>query len=187
MGLASSHDGRTLAGVDSYENVTLFEFETLRVLCWICFETRMLPRCLAFTANSLRFVEVRGDQFRVWEPTVLLRSDAVVEGGGGDGVYGLIGVEEIEYKVVGKAAPDITAIACCRDSGVVFCGTDDGTVHVYDIAGRELRSQVLFVQTAGCAVHLFHLDESASVLVCGDHARVTARKLTRRPSRQRNV
>lgn len=73
MVLTSSRDGRTLAGVDSQGNVTLFEFATLRPMYRICFGTNILPKCLAFTANSLRFLEIRGDRVRVWEPTVLLR------------------------------------------------------------------------------------------------------------------
>ena len=179
MELASSRDGRTLVGMDSWGNVTLFEFETLRKLYRICFETQMIAKCLAFTANSLRFVEIREGQCRVWEPSVLLQSDGAADGGDSQSP------QEVSYQPVGKQAPDITAVTCCRDSGIVFCGTEDGAVHVYDIAGQELQKQALFVQTPGCAVHLLQMDESASVLACGDQSgRVTARKVARIRARQ---
>ncbi|KAK3315095.1 hypothetical protein B0H66DRAFT_535981 [Apodospora peruviana] len=170
MVLATSHDGRTLAGVDSHGNLTLFEFETLRPLYRVRFNTQTLPKGLAFTANSLRFIEVRGNQCRVWEPTVLLRSDTAADDGeNSDTVSVSVGLQEIDYQTARQLAPDITAITCCRGSSVVFCGTEDGQVHVYDIAGgQKPQGQLLFVQSVGCTVHLVHIDEASSVLACGD-------------------
>src|SRR5690606_27462147 len=75
MRLSASADGRTLAGADSRGNLTLFDFETLRPLYRVRFDTQLLPEALAFTADSQRFVEIRGEACRVWEPSVLLRTD----------------------------------------------------------------------------------------------------------------
>jgi hypothetical protein len=73
--LAASPDGRTLAGADSIGNFTLFEFKTLRPLYRVRFDTPGLPKALCFTSDSRRFIEIRGKQCRVWEPTVLLRDE----------------------------------------------------------------------------------------------------------------
>lgn len=74
--VSSSPDGRTLAGVDSRGTLALFEFETLRSVCCIRLDTPILPKGLTFTSDKRRFIEIWGQQCRVWEPTVMLRTDS---------------------------------------------------------------------------------------------------------------
>jgi hypothetical protein len=188
--LASSQDGRTLGGLDSRGNLMLFDFETLRCLYRVQFDTPAMAKALTFTADSLRCIEIRGDQCRVWEPTVLLRKDAADEDANSDTISVSTGPQEIDYRVAGSnsdgAAVKITVIACAKLAPLVFYGMQDGTVHVCDISG-EPRSQQLFEQMPGCPVELLYFDEEESVLGCTDlSGGVTARKVTRRNSpRQR--
>lgn len=182
--LASSNDGRTLGAVDSRGNLMLFDFETLRCLYRVQFDMPTIAKALTFTADSLRCIEIRMDQCRVWEPTVLLRRDAADEEENSDTVSVSTGPQEIDYRVAGSnsdgTSTKITVIACAKSASLVFYGMQDGTVHASDISG-EPRSQQLFVQNAGCAVDLLYFDEEESVLGCADlSGSATARKVTRR-------
>ncbi|GAB1319628.1 hypothetical protein MFIFM68171_09838 [Madurella fahalii] len=188
MLLAASNDGRTLAGVDSSGNLTLFEFETLRTLYRVQFDTYILPKGLTFTSDNRRFIEIRGDQCRVWEPTVLLRSD-IPEEDNCDIVSASTGPPEVGHHVITRPVPEITTIACPQDSSIVFCAVEDGSVFAHDISGPEPEKHLLFVQSAECSIHLLYFDERDSILTCGDRSgRFTARKITRRQSpRQRRT
>ncbi|KAI0123279.1 hypothetical protein BJ170DRAFT_687296 [Xylariales sp. AK1849] len=179
--LCSSPDGRTLAAGDSRGNIELFDFETLKFLYKIQFEADALKiRTLAFTADNFRLIEIRGNQCRIWEPSVLLRQDA------DDDTSDMVSVStaplEIEYRA--SKAYNITAIACVRSAPLVFCGKEDGGVYVYDIS-QEPQSQQLFVQTQDCPIILLYFDPENNILACSDVAsRVTARRVTRRPQQE---
>lgn len=175
--VSSSPDGRTLAGVDSRGNLTLFEFETLRTLYCIRLDTPVLPKGLAFTSDNLRFIEIRGQQCRVWEPTVLLRTD-VKDDENSDTVSVTTGPQDIDYHTIKQVA--ITAVTCCKTYSVAFYATTEGAVYAYDF-NNEPQSYELFVQTAGCPIDILYYDEGSSILACGDRSgRVTARKALRR-------
>jgi len=176
--LAASHDGRTLAGADSVGNFTLFEFATLRPLYRVRFDTPILPKALSFTSDSLRFIEIRSNQCRVWEPTVLLRTDTP-DDDNSDTVSVSTGPQEIDHQVLARPVPKICSIACCHKSNVVFCGTEDGSVYVHDTSGPEPDKQLLFVQSAQCGTHLLYFDERESTLACGDRSgRFTVRRVS---------
>ncbi|KAK4237441.1 vegetative incompatibility protein HET-E-1 [Achaetomium macrosporum] len=182
--LAASPDGRTLAGTDSNGNFTLFEFETLRPLYRVLFDTRNVPSALCFTSDSLRFIEIRGNQCRVWEPTVLLRMD-MQDDDNSDTISVSTGPQEVDHQIMTKPDPRICSIACSYESSVVFCGTEDGSVFAYDISGPEPQKQLLFTQSAQCGAHLLHFDDRGSILACGDHwGRFTARRISRPDSRR---
>lgn len=187
MVLASSNDGRTLAGVDSQGSVTLFEFETLRPLYRVQFDTPVLPKGLAFTADDYRFIEIRGSQCRVWEPSVLLRSD-LPDDDNSDTLSVSTSPQEVEHHTTRTSVVEISAVACCHDSNVVFCGMTDGSVHAYDIAGLDYDRQKIFIQTQGSPVDFLFIHESSGLLLCGDRSgRVTARHVFRRNApRQKN-
>jgi hypothetical protein len=175
--ISSSPDGRTLAGADSHGNLTLFEFSTLRALQKIQFDTQLVPKGIAFTSDSLRVIEVRGDQCRIWEPSVLLRRDNI-EDENSDTICEFTELKEVNYQAERK--PEITAMACCRNSSVVFYATSDGSVYGCDISG-EPDKQLLFELASRCPVHILYLDERSSLLTTGDRSgRITVRKVTRR-------
>jgi hypothetical protein len=174
--VSSSPDGRTLAGVDSHGNLTLFEFSTLRALHKIQLNTQLVPKSIAFTSDSLRVIELRGDQCRVWEPSVLLRADTP-EDENSDTICGSAELQEVNYQTERK--PEITALACYQSSSVVFYATSDGSVYGCDIS-REPDTQLLFVLPSRCPVHILHIDERSSLLTTGDRSsRITVRKIKR--------
>ncbi|KAL8358944.1 hypothetical protein RB601_008177 [Gaeumannomyces tritici] len=179
MVLAGSPDGRTLAGADSDGNLTLFDFKTLQPLYQIQLDTKLSPKGLVFSADSRRLLELRGNQCRLWEPTVLMRQDEPdVEHSDSASAVSTI------TPAISSAKRDesrIMAITCSSALPLVFCGRDDGSVWAYDISG-ETRMQRLFEQTATCGVNHLALDDTDRplVLACGDLAgRVTVRKVDR--------
>ncbi|KAK7709955.1 hypothetical protein SLS64_006200 [Diaporthe eres] len=175
--VSSSPDGRTLAGVDSHGNLTLFEFSTLRALYRIQFDTPIVPKSIAFTSDSLRIIEVRGDQCRIWEPSVLLRADTA-EDENSDTISVSTGLQEVDYQTTREA--EITSMACCQNSSLNFYAVTDGSVYGCDISG-EPDTQLLFVLPGRCPVHILNIDEKSSLLTTGDRSgRITVRKVIRR-------
>ncbi|KAJ6159875.1 hypothetical protein N7497_004412 [Penicillium chrysogenum] len=151
--LACSPDGRTLATADPQERFG----------------------SLAFTLDSSRLLDVRARQCRIWDPAVLQRQD--IDDINSDTVSVSTNAQEIDYHI--SESVSITSIICVRSASIVFCGKEDGSVHVYDMVS-ELRSQQLFVQTPGIPIKFLHFDEG--ILTCADSAsHVVSRRLTRRP------
>jgi len=179
VALSSSPDGRTLAAVDSYGNLTLFDFETLKALYRVQFDTPIPLKGLVFTADSHRFIEIRGPQCRVWQPAVLLRTDLRDEENS-DTVSVSTGPQEINVKTSDAQVVHITAIACLQSSNTVFYAMDDGSVHVCDLTG-DTETRLLFVPVSGLPIHVLAVDEDASLLACGDVGnQVTVRRVIRR-------
>ncbi|ROV88450.1 hypothetical protein VSDG_09242 [Cytospora chrysosperma] len=180
--VSSSPDGRILAGADSHGNLTLFEFETLKPLYRIQFDTQMVPKSLAFTSDSRRIVELRGNYCRIWEPSVLFHTDVMeVENGDTASVSISVSTALQEFKHENTREVDITAIACCKSSNVVFYALHDGSVFASDISG-EPESQLIFTVTSSIPVHMLEIDESSSILATADRGgRITARKVVQCP------
>ena len=72
MILSVSPDGTILATADFAGIITLFDFETLRLLYKVT-SLEISVRCLVFSDLGIRFYDVRGDRCNVWEPSVLVR------------------------------------------------------------------------------------------------------------------
>lgn len=183
MRLASTPDGRTLAGVDSHGNLTLFDLETLQVLYKIQFETAGMVKGLAFTSDNLRFIELRGDQCRVWEPSVLLRQDADNEANN-DTLSLPFGPKVIEYEA--KVGVMITTIHCSSSRNLVFCGREDGSILIYNISG-EPQKCLLAERIPGSAVKHIDFDEENHTLVsCDTAGRVRARAIGKNAGSREN-
>ncbi|EFX05841.1 nacht and wd domain containing protein [Grosmannia clavigera kw1407] len=161
MLVAASFDGRTLAAVDSSGNLSLFEFNTLRLLYRVQFDTRILPKGLTFTTDDRHFVEIRGNQCRVWGPTVLLRTDMPGEENS-DTVSVSSGPQEYDYSPA--AGENITALAVSRLFRTAFTATAGGSVYAYDTTDSSRTPVHLFTQAIGLAIDLLYVDEMPSVL-----------------------
>ncbi len=86
--------------------------------------------------------------------------------------------QEVEHREIDSLS--ITAIAYTRTRPYIFCGKDDGSVHVYDISS-EPRSQPLFVQSPGYFITLLHFDSDSGVLTCCDaSSTVTSRRIVKK-------
>jgi WD40 repeat protein len=186
--LASSPDGRTLAGGDSRGTVVLYDFESLRFLYKVSFDsTNIMAKSFAFTSNGLSLIDVRAFQCRVWQPAVLLRQDMDDEVS--DTVSISTAPQEIDYQALDSV--EITAITCSRaaTTSLVFCGKEDGSIYVHDISGAaEPYVQQLFVQTHSCSITHLHFEDQSGILICSDaSSRVTCRKIIRLPQHRWDV
>ncbi|CAO2651325.1 Nn.00g096220.m01.CDS01 [Neocucurbitaria sp. VM-36] len=137
--VACSPDGLTLATGNSAGMVQLMEFETLQLLYRVNADDYGI-RCLAFSADNLRFLDIRGTQCNVWEPAVLCglskRDESSTEAAPFDPVIkglleGDLGITRIEIE----------------DSGnFFFVGKSDGSVCVYDTE-KGVQRKVLYRHT----------------------------------------
>ncbi|KAI0911092.1 hypothetical protein F4823DRAFT_326306 [Ustulina deusta] len=175
--IACSPDGRTLATADSQGTISLFDLRTLKFIYRLRFDVDAVrTKKLAFTSDNLRLLDIRGKQFSVWDPTVLLRQE--FEDENSDTISCSTLAQDVEYDA-GEEGIAVTAMTCVRDVSRVICGKEDGTVHIYNTAS-EPHAQELFTQTRNCAITLLQFDEKSNVLSCADASgRVTSRKLTR--------
>ncbi|KAJ2974337.1 hypothetical protein NUW58_g8689 [Xylaria curta] len=174
--IACSPDGRTLATADSQGNISLFDLRTLKFIYRLRFDTDAVrTKKLAFTSDNLRLLDIRGRQFSVWDPTVLLRQE--FEDENSDTISCSTVAQDVEADTGEGLA--ITAMVCMRDAPRVICGKEDGVVDIYNIAA-EPYYQELFTQTRNCAITLLHFDDESNILTCGDASgRVTTRRLIR--------
>ena len=159
--LACSPDGRTLAGGDSSGVIKLFDFETLKLLHIISGRDQAI-RAMAFCGNNLRFVDTRGSQINVWEPAVLVRqyedeetSDTL------SNTLKEVGTPEMHEIDM------ITAIACDSRGEHVYCGTENGSVSMFEIStGKE--HQKLYKHIDGISVTELVFDEKERNIASAD-------------------
>jgi WD40 repeat protein len=131
--LAASPDGRLLAGGAGFGTIQIYEFDTLRLLYRVK-SSNIYIKQLAFSRDSLHFVDIRGSQCNVWEPPVLLR-DSV----GDDSSEGTL-TPFIEA-VTSETKVKISAMVLHSKGEVVFCGKEDGSVSLYDLkTGAQVRT-----------------------------------------------
>ncbi|KAH1986511.1 hypothetical protein KXW88_007402 [Aspergillus fumigatus] len=122
--LASSADGRLLAGSAAFGVIHIYEFDTLMLLYQVQSSGSSINQ-LSFSIDSLYCADIRGSQCNVWEPPVLLRSSAS-DDTSENSSQSFIGAEATNTKV------NISAIAVDYHRDVVLCGRDDGSVSLYD-------------------------------------------------------
>ncbi|ORY66267.1 NACHT and WD domain protein [Pseudomassariella vexata] len=122
--LASSADGRLLAGGAGFGILHIYEFATLKLLYQVRSENFHIKQ-ISFNRSGLHLADIRGSQCNVWEPGVLLR-DAVADDSS-DGSSGST-VEAITSNRKNR----ISAMAINTGGEVVFCAKDDGSVSLYD-------------------------------------------------------
>lgn len=158
--LAGSSDGRTLATGDSSGAIQIFDFETLKLLYRINSEEYAI-RQMAFSMDSQRLLDVRGNQCRVWDPTILVRGDADDESSETMSVSGS-NLEECTIAGSGEIIL-ITAAVCCKGLDLFICGKEDGSVWLYDVRSGQPRQQ-LFAHARGVAILHLSFDEVNRVI-----------------------
>lgn len=95
-------------------------------------------RTLAFASSSLRFMDIRTSQCRVWEPDFLVRRDG---DGSSQSDLTLSLPTRVKHKGVLEPSgePDISAIHCHNDGLTIFCGTRDGSIYFYNTVKASVR------------------------------------------------
>ena len=129
--LAASPNGTVLAvGHGSSGIVSLYDFETLKLLYRLnSYEEDI--KAIVFTSNSMRFIDIRGEQCNVWEPPVLMR----LGDPGDDSSLGFSEEAPAGPQIATSRTYDddlmITALVAHHDADLIFCGRENGSVAVY--------------------------------------------------------
>lgn len=160
--VACSLDGVVLATGNSAGMVQLLEFETLQLLYRINANDYSI-RCLAFSADNLRFLDARGTHCNVWEPAVLSglteKNDSSTDGA------------PLKPKIIGMSDGEleITAVTL-EDSGeFFFIGKSDGTVCAYD-AKEGIQVRILYRHTYQIPVTSMRWSSVRNIIVTADAA-----------------
>ncbi|KAK4145230.1 uncharacterized protein C8A04DRAFT_35948 [Dichotomopilus funicola] len=130
--VACSPDGMTLVTGNSNGMVQLLEFDTLRLLYQVNAVDYGI-RGLSFTADNLRFIDIRGTQCNVWEPAVLLgmarRDESSTEPADWEPI-----VKGIDSNDV-----NITSLELADSDQYFFVGRFDGSVCLFETSTGEQR------------------------------------------------
>lgn len=163
--LASSPDGRTLAGGNASGTIQLFDFETLRLLYRINSDEDSI-RGMAFSRDSHHLLDIRGCQCRVWDPTVLVRQDADEENS--DNMSISTGLQEYTLESSENVVL-ITSAICHQSKDLFICGKEDGSVYLYD-AKTGQQSRKLFSQAKGVPISYLCINEESQIVTSIDHS-----------------
>lgn len=160
--VACSPDGLTLATGNAAGMVQLLEFETLQLLYRVNAADYGI-RYLAFSADNLRLLDVRGSQCNVWEPPVL----------GGLSKRDEMSTEPSSFDPVIRGIPDgeveITRMKLEPHGENFFTGKSDGTVCVHDSQSGAQR-RVLYRHTYQIPVTSMDWGSRKSIILTGDAA-----------------
>jgi WD40 repeat protein/pimeloyl-ACP methyl ester carboxylesterase len=126
--LAATPDGRTLGTGNTRGVISLWDFETLCLLCSIgsgCEEIRSL----AFSGDGLRVVDIRDSSTKIWEPSALVRRSAEENASMSDAVA-------LDAPIVAAGDEIVSITAMCPDDigQFIYAGRDDGSVVAYGVS-----------------------------------------------------
>lgn len=177
--LACSPDGRTLITGSFFGTIQVFDFdapggESLPMIYRISACENGI-KSLAFSSDSLRFIDIRGSQCRVWEPSALVRKDRQYcdQSEVSDPIT--VAHKSVEM-VEGETKAKITAMACHPNGDVVFCGKEDGSVVTY-LTHDGQENSLLYKHASKISVTHIAWGNKRDVLVTADES---SRIITRR-------
>ena len=174
--ISSSPDGRVLACGNSRGLISLYEFETLRLLYCISSEGYGING-LAFNADGQRLIDIRGSFCRVWDPPVLISMQQEHDEQNSDTVSVSTTPQEINMGNT-EQSKQITAMLALKGYDKILCGRLDGAVCIFD--GKTGRQDDKLIKAANkVAIYSLSLDEVSLALFCTDtYNRITLVQLS---------
>jgi WD40 repeat protein len=185
--MACSPDGRSLVIGSSRGTVEVYEFDRDRdgrTSLTLIYTTSHVfgdsVRGVAFSFNGLRFVDVRGQQCRVWAPAVLVRNndelDSLTESTSDD--VSLPPSPKTRGMLVGPSDPEITSpLVVSMDGRYVITGKSDGAVVVFSTMDSH-EICVLYRHAKSASIICIALSNSGQLVVSADDSgRVLAAEL----------
>lgn len=179
--LAASPDGRLVVGADGFGTITVYDFETLRVIYRIKSVSCSIKH-LAFSRDGLRFLDIRTSECNIWEPTVLLKDSGADTSSQATATGPSVEeTTEVGYSVV------ISTMVIHPRGDFTICGKEDGSITLYDMkTGAKVRD--LYRPKSQCLTRMLGWWDEGQVLICIDASNtVTAWKLDKHPSNGWNV
>jgi WD40 repeat protein len=175
--LTVSPNGKILAGGNSNGRMQLYSFETLQLLYCITPSGDSVT-ALTFTSDNLRFLDLRGSQANVWEPSVLVHKD-IDDNMSEPSDAARVREDEFDRNPLIEPVA-ITTLVCCYGDKFAICGKNNGQINVYDLVSPENPPQLLY-QHKGSFTEVSLLDwaESEQILASVDNSnRVLAMRVT---------
>lgn len=172
LALACSPDGKFLVTGDSRGTIEVYDFDrpdsTFFSLIYRINSHGESVRSVAFSDDSLRLVDCRESQARVWEPAILVQKDAEI--GCQSDISSQVAIAMRTFGTLRDPAnPEITVMVCRSDGEQVICGKTNGEVALYSIAdGKELN--VLYGHSRWTSVVAIALVEHQHIVVSADEA-----------------
>ncbi|ERF75027.1 hypothetical protein EPUS_08841 [Endocarpon pusillum Z07020] len=186
MILGASPDGTILATADFTGVITLFDFETLRLLYKVT-SVEQSVRQIVFSSSGLRFYDARGDRCTVWEPSVLVRRNDTGDDSSLDFSEQVPSGPEIVNNRTSDERLALTVFTAHHDGETIFCGRESGAVVAYSSkTGQPF--QELFSHRKNIGILLLGWNEAASLLASVDRSGyILVQKLTFNPGRNFDV
>lgn len=147
--MAVSTDGQTLILGDNQGSIQILKFDTLDLIQKIPYEEEEVMG-LCFTRSSLRFLDIRRQEFNVWEPAALIRRKDDDESGSSAPSSTFTSAPSQRLETTARADKSaINAIAEHHSGEYVFCAKESGSVSLYDtMRGKPKRTLFEFGKTA---------------------------------------
>ena len=140
--LAASPDGTILVTGSGDGVIKIYEFETLRLIYQIS-SYQQDVRSLAFNSNNLRVLDVRGNQFNMWEPSTLAYRPTSRDDSSLNFTESARGEPEYLANAMFDEDRTITAIAIHNDPRYIFSGRENGTLGLYStVTGLEIKQLI---------------------------------------------
>ncbi|TIA76809.1 WD40 repeat-like protein, partial [Aureobasidium pullulans] len=164
--LCSSPNGRILAGSDNDGGINLYDFESLQLI------HRVRPRedpaiDLVFTSDNLHIIDVRVSQLNLWEPAVLASRD--IDSNSSEPAGSLCPLDDNATLVRAEDLAIITALRCCNETRLAFCGRSNGNVDVCSLNGPVKTLQPLYKhQGTSKTITKIEWNLTAKILVSAD-------------------
>lgn len=179
--LKCAPNGRTLITGSSKGVIRIFEFagargEQLSSLYTINAQDDGI-RDIAISSDSSYFADIRGSQYRVWEPTILSCSD--IDEGSQSELSHPVSMEIQSAGVLdGLPETEVTAIYCHPSGNFVFCGKRDGSVSYFETRTAKYR-EVLYRHASDIGITCIMYIQDKQLLITADESgRVLINKVT---------
>ncbi|KAK2744313.1 hypothetical protein FQN55_006827 [Onygenales sp. PD_40] len=170
--LACSPDGRKLVTGSAQGTIQVFEFtgargDSLSLIYRIKGHEDGI-QSVVFSTDSLRFADIRGSQYRIWEPAVLACHELDEGSQSGSSQATLVEPNSVSM-LDGSAGAEITTICCHPNGDFVFCGKQDGSVTYFDTRSATDLA-VLYHHGANVGVTCITFVNEKGLLVTGDQS-----------------
>ncbi|OBT74634.1 hypothetical protein VF21_06396 [Pseudogymnoascus sp. 05NY08] len=170
--LTCSPNGRTIVAGSSRGTIQIFEFagargETLSLIYRIhAYEDGI--QGIAFSSDGLCFADIRGSQYRVWQPVVLVYNN-LDEGSQSELSHG-IPLEPVSVSMLeSPLEAEVTAMCSHPDGNFVFCGKQDGSITYFETKTAAQRG-ILYCHARKIIITCITYVEKQSLLITGDES-----------------
>ncbi|RYP35688.1 hypothetical protein DL767_003709 [Monosporascus sp. MG133] len=182
--LACSPDGRSLVTGSNQGKIEVFEFDqdnygnTILLLIHRINAFDDSIRCITFNYDGLQFVDVRGQQCRVWAPAALLRKDSELES-----TSDAVPMPPKTFAMLDTSEePEITSrLVVSNDGTWAVAGKSNGSVVLLSAAdGSEI--SCLYQHAKGVSITCVALGEQQGLVISADDSgRILIAKIATRP------